>query len=131
MLARMAYLTEVSGPPVDALSRHWIFEQIEAMAKRDPSQAAFVLDQQDKVEEYRYPEVLQYASAVAGDLAASGIQCGDRIGVIMENTPQWVFMLLGAMRIGAVTVPLATTLPESSLQLIAEHAGCKVIFADE
>src|SRR5262245_65475258 len=49
----------------------------------------------------------------------------------MENVPQWVFALLGAMRIGAVTVPLATALPENSIQLIAEHAGCKVIVADE
>jgi len=49
----------------------------------------------------------------------------------MENIPQWVFVLLGAMRIRAVTVPLATTLPESSIRLIAEHAGCSVIFADE
>src|SRR5205085_9628488 len=45
--------------------------------------------------------------------------------------PQWVFVLLGAMRIGVITVPLATTLPESSLRLIAEHAACRVIFADE
>jgi hypothetical protein len=36
-----------------------------------------------------------------------------------------------AMRIGAVTVPLATALPENSIQLIAEHAGCKVLVADE
>src|SRR5215475_1039136 len=49
----------------------------------------------------------------------------------MENVPQWVFALLGAMRIGAVTVPLATALPENSIQLIAEHAGCKVLVADE
>src|SRR5262249_18201170 len=49
----------------------------------------------------------------------------------MENIPQWVFVLLGAMRMGAVTVPLATTLPENSLRLIAQHAGCKTIVADE
>ena len=49
----------------------------------------------------------------------------------MENIPQWVFVLLGAMRLGAVAVPLATTLPESSVHLIAEHSGCVAIFADE
>src|SRR3989442_4679429 len=35
------------------------------------------------------------------------------------------------MRMGAVTVPLATTLPENSLRLIAQHAGCRMIVADE
>src|SRR5258706_6548058 len=48
----------------------------------------------------------------------------------MENVPQWVFVLVGAMRLGVVAVPSATTLPESSVQIVAEHAGCIAIFAD-
>src|SRR5262249_32726701 len=71
------------------------------------------------------------AAAIAAELDAKGIRHGDRIGILMENTPQWVVVLLGAMEIGAVTVPLATTLPEHSIELIARHAGCKLIFADE
>ena len=68
---------------------------------------------------------------IAAWLQEKGIQHGDRIGILMENIPQWVFVLLGAMRIGAITVPLATTLPENSIHIIAEHAGCKIIFADD
>ena len=49
----------------------------------------------------------------------------------MENIPEWVFVLLGAMRFGAVTVPFPTTLPEPHLVRIAQHAGCRVLFTDK
>ena len=128
----MSFLTEVSGPPAtDALPPQWIFEQIEAWAKRVPERAAFVLDSHDRTEEYRYADVLEQSAAIASELEAREIRPGDRIGIVMENTPQWVFVLLGAMQMGAITVPLATTLPEHSIELIARHAGCKLIFADE
>src|SRR5215471_4057392 len=127
----MSFLTEVSGPPADTLPPEWIFDEIEAWAKRVPDRVAFVLDANGPIEEYRYPDVLERAAAIAAELDAKGIRRGDRIGILMENTPQWVFVLLGAMQIGAVTVPLATTLPEHSIELIARHAGCKLIFADD
>src|SRR5215471_9200205 len=127
----MSFLTEVSGPPADTLPPEWIFDEIEAWAKRVPDRVAFVLDANGPIEEYRYPDVLERAAAIAGELEAKGIRHGDRIGILMENTPQWVFVLLGAMEIGAITVPLATTLPEYSIELIARHAGCKLIFADD
>src|SRR5262245_54730920 len=109
MLACMSFLTEVSGPPIsDTLPAHWIFDRIEEWSKRLPNQIAFVADHEDRVEEYRYNEVLGEADAIAAGLLESGIQQGDRVGILMENIPQWVFVLLGSMRIGAVTVPLAT-----------------------
>src|SRR5688500_3668595 len=124
MLARMSFLTEVSGPPItDTPPPRWIFDRIEEWSRRFPERFAFTIDHQDKVEEYRFAEVLQYADSVAAVLQKNGIKPGDRVGILMENIPQWVFVLLGAMRAGAITVPLATTLPESSLHLVAEHAG--------
>ncbi len=128
----MGFLTDVSGTAVvDPPSPNWIFERIEDWSKQFPEKIAFAADHQDRVDEYRYADVLNQAQHIASALTASGIQKGDRIGILMENIPEWVFVLLGAMRIGVITVPLATTLPENSLVLIANHAGCKLIFADD
>jgi long-chain acyl-CoA synthetase len=128
----VTFRTEISGPDIiEAPALTWIFDQLEDWARRSPDRVAFVLDHHDKVQEYRYADVLSHAGFVAAALKAQGIERGDHVGVLMENVPQWVFVLLGAMGTGAVTVPLATTLPENSVRLIAEHAGCKVIFADE
>jgi long-chain acyl-CoA synthetase len=128
----MRFLNEVSGLPItETPSSNWIFDRIEEWARRFPDRFAFAVDHHDNVTEFSYADVLVEAAAVAADLEARGIKRGDRVGILMESIPQWVFVLLGAMRIGAVTVPLATTLPESSVHLFAEHAGCRVLFADE
>src|SRR6266571_1658756 len=128
----MSFLTEVSGPPVtDVPPPGWIFDRIEEWAKSSPNKFAFVTDHQNKVEEYGYADVIEQSDGIAAVLAGKSIRRGDRIGILMENVPQWVFVLLGAMRIGAVTVPLPATLPQNSIQLIMEHAGCRLIFADD
>ena len=132
MLARMGFLTEASGPPiVETPSSGWIFERIEEWNRQFPNRFAFAIDQQETVQEYGYADVLAYANEIATLLEEKGAKPGDRVGILMENIPQWVFVLLGAMRLRAVAVPLATTLPESSVHLIAEHSGCVAIFADE
>src|SRR5206468_12121062 len=132
MLARMGFLTEISGPPVPAdLSARWIFDRLEEWAEQSPNRLAFAIDRRDGVEEHRYADVLDHVNGIVIEFQQHGIERGDKVGILMENIPQWVFVLLGAMRMGAVTVPLATTLPVNSLRLIARHAGCKTIVADE
>jgi long-chain acyl-CoA synthetase len=128
----MEFLTEVSGLPVqDEPAASWIFDRIEEWAKRFPDRFAFALDDQANIREFRYVDVLNEANGIAAGLAARGVQPGDRIGILMENIPQWVFIFLGAMRFGAITVPLATTLPEAHLANILNHSRCRLIFADE
>src|SRR5881296_4275362 len=132
MLARMGFLTEISGPPVPAeLPARWIFDRLEEWAEQSPNRLAFAIDRRDGVEEHRYADVLDHVNAIVIELQQLGIERGDKVGILMENIPQWVFVLLGAMRLGAVTVPLATTLPESTIHRFAEHAGCRILFADE
>src|SRR5947208_3003640 len=107
----MQFQTEVSGPPItDVPPASWIFDQLDEWIKRFPDRFAFALDQQANTREYSYADVLIESSAIAAGLIAEGVQGGDRIGILMENIPEWVFVLLGVMRTGAVTVPLATTL---------------------
>jgi non-ribosomal peptide synthetase component E (peptide arylation enzyme) len=123
----MRRLTEVSGPPVTELPQPtWIFDRIEEWAKRFPNRFAFAVDHQDRVEEYRYADVLREIAAVQETLTSKGIVPGDRIGILMENIPQWVFVLLGAMRSGVITVLLPTALPEPALRNIIQHAEWRI-----
>jgi long-chain acyl-CoA synthetase len=128
----MRFITEFGAePPLSAPVPGWIFHRIEEWVRRYPERPAFTLDDQDRTQQYRYADVLKESATVAAALGSIGIGRGDRVGILMENTPQWVFVLLGAMRLGAITVPLATTLPEPALAIIGRHAGCKVIHTDD
>jgi len=83
MLAAMGFLTEVSGPAItDVPSPGWIRDRIEEWAKGSPDKIAFATDHQDKIDEYRYADVIRQAGGIAADLTRRGIRRGDRIGKI-------------------------------------------------
>ncbi|WP_328889837.1 class I adenylate-forming enzyme family protein [Streptomyces sp. NBC_00316] len=53
---------------------------------------------------YRETDVL--SDSVAGHLAAKGVERGDRVAIMLQNSPQFVLALLGAWKAGATVVPL-------------------------
>ena len=127
MLTPMKFLTEVSGPPLtETPSSNWIFDRIEEWAKRYPDRFAFAVDHQDDVTEFGYADVLAEAAGIAAELEAKGVKRGDRVGILMENIPQWVFVLLGAMRVGAVTVPLVKRSSRVPNPAVARALGCEI-----
>ncbi|WP_416969107.1 class I adenylate-forming enzyme family protein [Streptomyces sp. 4F14] len=53
-----------------------------------------------------YAEVDALTDSVAGHLAGRGIDRGDRVAVILQNSPHFVLALLGAWKAGAIVVPV-------------------------
>ncbi|MER6409913.1 class I adenylate-forming enzyme family protein [Streptomyces humidus] len=53
-----------------------------------------------------YREVDELSDSVAGHLAARGLARGDRVAVVLQNSPLFVIALLGAWKAGATVVPV-------------------------
>ncbi|MEJ8634001.1 AMP-binding protein [Streptomyces sp. MS2.AVA.5] len=53
-----------------------------------------------------YRETDELSDSVAGHLAARGVGRGDRVAIMLQNSPQFVIGLLGAWKAGATVVPL-------------------------
>ncbi|MFE9119187.1 class I adenylate-forming enzyme family protein [Streptomyces sp. NPDC007172] len=53
-----------------------------------------------------YAETDAMSDSVAGHLAARGLVRGDRVALMLQNTPHFVIALLGAWKAGATVVPL-------------------------
>ncbi|MCF2131197.1 AMP-binding protein [Strepomyces sp. STD 3.1] len=53
-----------------------------------------------------YREVDRLSDSVAGHLAARGLARGDRVAVVLQNSPHFVLAVLGAWKAGAVVVPV-------------------------
>ena len=121
---------EVAGEPARQLPEAWFLEQFDAWADKEPARFAFALHHSDGTDEYSYADVQQESRRVAASLVASGIGAGDRVGILMDNCPHWVFAILGTLRIGAVGVPLSTLLPAPSVRRLVDHAECSLVFAD-
>ncbi|MCC5475044.1 class I adenylate-forming enzyme family protein [Streptomyces barringtoniae] len=53
-----------------------------------------------------YREVDELSDSVAAHLAARGLERGDRVAVLLQNSPHFVLAVLGAWKAGATVVPV-------------------------
>ena len=64
----------------------------------------------------------------ARTLHAWGIRAGDRIAILSENRPEWPTADIASLLLGAVTVPLYTTLTPEQTAFVLNDSGCRTIF---
>jgi long-chain acyl-CoA synthetase len=82
-------------------------------------------------EHISYAELDRRAGGVAALLRVHGVEAGDRVALMLPNAPSFVAAYFGALRIGAIVVPLNILLraPE-----VAERLGAsapRLLLADE
>lgn len=73
---------------------------IESNARDYPDRPALIF----KGLVLNYRELDELTDRMAAGLAAMGVQKGDRVGIIMPNTPQFVIAFYGVLKAGAVVV---------------------------
>jgi long-chain acyl-CoA synthetase len=61
-------------------------------------------------------------------LKAMGIRPGDRVALLSENRPEWPTADIACLLLGAVTVPLYTTLTAEQSAFVLSDSGCRAIF---
>jgi long-chain acyl-CoA synthetase len=67
-------------------------------------------------------------AGAAGALRAWGITRGDRIAILSENRPEWTIADFASLLLGAVTVPVYSTLTAEQSAYILRDSGARVIF---
>ena len=73
---------------------------------------------------------LDAASArVAGLLASKGVGPGDRVGLMLPNLPYFPFAFYGALRLGAIVVPMNPLLKEREVAFHMKDSGSKILLA--
>ncbi len=77
-----------------------------------------------------WADVDRAAEACAAGLRASGIAAGDRVGLFLGNRPEFVIGYFGALRAGAVVVPVNPALTAPEVAQIAEHVGISLLVVD-
>ncbi|MDT8902773.1 AMP-binding protein [Anaeroselena agilis] len=65
---------------------------------------------------------------VAKGLLASGVSRGDHVAVWAANIPEWLFILFGCAKIGAVAVPLNANCGVYELEYILRQSDAKALF---
>src|ERR1700745_2708137 len=65
----------------------------------------------------------------AGLLAGKGIGAGDRVGLMLPNVPYFPVLFFGALRLGAVVVPMNPLLKEREVAFHLQDSGAKLLIA--
>ena len=59
-----------------------------------------------------------------------GIQPGDRVAIIGDNSPEWVFIDMAVQSVGAVSVGIYATNAWEQVQYIVLHCGARLLFVE-
>jgi long-chain acyl-CoA synthetase len=78
-----------------------------------------------------YAEVRDAVDEIAGGLAALGLAPGDRVAILAASRPEWVLCDVGALRAGAVVVPVYPTNSPEECAHVLGHSGARVVIAED
>jgi long-chain acyl-CoA synthetase len=76
-----------------------------------------------------YRETIEKADAISAWFLDIGIMKGDRLALIIENGPDYVYYDQALQQIGAVNTSIYPTLSESEIEYILNDSGAKTILA--
>ncbi|HEX7410637.1 MAG TPA: long-chain fatty acid--CoA ligase [Bacteroidales bacterium] len=77
---------------------------------------------------YSIDEYIEKANLISYGLIALGAGKGDKVATIANNRPEWNFVDMGVLQIGAIHVPIYPTISESDYNYILNHADVKYLF---
>ena len=77
-----------------------------------------------------WEQYAEQARLVAHALMALGIEPGERVGLVGENRPEWLFADMGIQSVGAWTTGIYTTSSPEQVHYILEHAECRLFFVE-
>lgn len=98
---------------------------LEDGARNQPERDAIVFGDM----RLNYALVNMIANQVANLLASRGIRPGDRVALACPNVPYFPFVYFGALKAGAVVVPLNVLLTPREIEYHLRDSGAKALFA--
>ena len=79
--------------------------------------------------QFTFAEFDDAAARVATLLERAGVEPGDRVGIMLPNTPAFAIVFYGIMYRGAVAVPMNPLLKSREVSFYLSNSGAKAIFA--
>jgi long-chain acyl-CoA synthetase len=80
---------------------------------------------------YTYADLLSRSREVASILTTAGVKKGDRVSIIFENSPEYIFCFFGIASIGAVMVPVNVNYKPDEIDYVVSHSEAKTVIFSE
>lgn len=74
-----------------------------------------------------YSQLDELVSLCAGGLRALGLEAGERVAILMENSPEYIVSYFAILRAGGVVVPINTFLTPHEIAYILNDSGSRIL----
>ena len=101
-----------------------LFHFLEEAARKYPDRPCTVF----KGAVISYREVNALSNQMAAALVEMGVKKGDRVGIFMPNTPQFVIAYFGILKAGGVVVAVNPTYPVDEILTPVKDANIEIMF---
>ena len=101
-----------------------VFQFLDNAAQKYPDHACTIF----KGAAISYKEMNAITDRIAGALAAMGVKKGDRVGIFMPNTPQFVMVYFGILKAGGVVVATNPLYTPPEIEHQANDSGVEIMF---
>jgi len=100
---------------------------LREQAARIPDRVALKFKQQ----QYTYKQLNDTANRLANAFLELGLAKGDRVCIMLPNSPQFLFVWFGLAKAGLVEVPINLAYKGDLLQYIIEHSGARALVVSD
>lgn len=88
-------------------------------------------DENGGVEKYTFWDLKQFSNRLANGLVHAGIKKGDRVGILLSQSPETALTHIAVYKTGAIAVPLFTLFGADALEYRLSNSGAACIVTDE
>ena len=110
---------------------NFAFDVVDDWAKKDRNRLAMIwVDQSGAEKKFTFRDMMIHSNEAANILMKYGIQKGDRVLLILPRVPEWWFLALGIMKLGAVYCPSASMLTAKDIEYRMKAGNFKMVITD-
>ncbi len=100
-------------------------------AEREPGRLALIhLDHDWRRSDYSFGDLKRLSNQVANMLQADGIEIGDRVGILLPQTPETGYSHIAVYKLGAIAIPLFTLFGVEALEYRLGNSTTRVVITD-
>ena len=108
-----------------------LYDLLDNYLEKYPTQeVALAAKKQGQWRKYSIQEYVELTNLLSYGMLKSGIEPGDKVGIVSSNRPEWNMLDFAIMQIGAVSIPIYPTISQEDYRYILNHAEMKMIFIE-
>ena len=103
----------------------YVHEFLEQSAEHFPDKIALIYQNQ----RVTYKEINDQTNRLAYNLVENGVKSGDRVLLLLGNSPEYIISYYGILKAGAIAVPVNTDVKAAGLEWMIKDTNSKILIS--